>query len=182
MMQSKIHSLEQLVTIAQEQRQAGKQLVFTNGCFDLLHIGHVRYLQHARELGDCLIVGLNSDRSVQSLGKGEGRPIINEQERAEVLAALSCVDFITVFDAPDPLSLIQTLIPHILVKGEDWAPEQIIGRDVVESHGGSVVSIPLVPNSSTSRIVERILNLRSTFAVECSPDETGTTQETRERT
>ena len=161
-MHQKIQPLDQLVPILQAQRQAGKQLIFTNGCFDLLHVGHVRYLQQARQLGDILIIGLNSDRSVHSLGKGEGRPIVNEHERAEVLAALSCVDFVTVFDDPDPLAVIQTILPDVLVKGGDWLPDQIIGRDVVETRGGSVVSIPLVPHISTTRIVERILNLQST--------------------
>lgn len=161
-MHPKIQSLDKLGPILQAQRQAGKQLVFTNGCFDLLHVGHIRYLQQARQLGDVLIIGLNSDRSVRSLGKGEGRPIVNEHERAEVLAALTCVDFVTVFDDPDPLAVIQTLLPDVLAKGGDWSPDQIIGRDVVEARGGSVVSIPLVPNISTTRIVERILNLHST--------------------
>ena len=162
-MQPKIQSLKRLVQIVQTQRQAGKRLVFTNGCFDLLHVGHTRYLQQAKQLGDLLIIGLNSDRSVHSLGKGEGRPIVPENERAEVLAALTCVDFITVFDEPDPLTVIQTLVPHVLVKGGDWLPEQIIGRDIVEANGGSVLSIPLVPNISTTHIIKRILNLPFVF-------------------
>ena len=171
-MQPKIQSLDNLVRILEFQRQAGKQLVFTNGCFDLLHVGHIRYLEQARQLGDVLILGLNSDRSVRSLDKGEGRPIVHEQERAEVLAALTCVDYITIFDELDPLTVIQTLRPNVLVKGGDWSPEQIIGRDVVEAHGGSVHSIPLVPNVSTSRIVERILSLHSTSASTRSLGET----------
>lgn len=179
-MQPKIQSLDNLVQILEIQRQAGKQLVFTNGCFDLLHVGHIRYLEQARQFGDVLILGLNSDRSVRSLGKGEGRPIMHEHERAEVLAALTCIDFVTIFDESDPLTVIQTLLPNVLVKGGDWSPEQIIGRDVVEARGGSVHSIPLVPHVSTSQIVERILSLHSTSASTRSLSETP--QETPEST
>ena len=165
-MQLKIQPLERLVPIVEAQRQAGKHSVFTNGCFDLLHVGHVRYLEQARQLGDFLIIGLNSDRSVRSLEKGKERPIVNEHERAEVLAALACVDFITIFDEPDPLTIIQALRPQVLVKGGDWSPEHIIGRGVVEAQGGSVHSIPLVPNISTTRIIERILHIHSSFVSE----------------
>ena len=170
-MHPKIQSLDKLIKIVQSRRQTGKQLVFTNGCFDLLHVGHVRYLEQARQLGDYLIIGLNSDCSVRSLKKGTGRPIVNEQERAEVLAALTCVNFVTVFNEPDPLDLIQALLPDVLVKGGDWLPEHIVGRDVVEAGGGSVVSIPLVPNISTTRIIERILHLHSDSVSESSPRE-----------
>ncbi len=165
-MHPKIQSLEALLNIVRSQRYANKQLVFTNGCFDLLHVGHVRYLDQARQLGDLLIIGLNSDRSVRSLGKGMDRPIVQEQERAEVLAALACVDFVTIFDEPHPLTVIQTLHPHVLVKGGDWLPEQIIGREFVEDHGGTVVSIPLVPHISTTHIVERIRSMHSTSTQE----------------
>jgi len=161
MMHPKIQSLDALVAIVHSPSYSGKQLVFTNGCFDLVHVGHVRYLDQARQLGDVLVIGLNSDRSVKSLGKDIGRPIVNEHERAEVLAALACVDFVTIFDDPTPLTVIQALVPQVLVKGGDWLPEQIIGREIVEGHGGTVVSIPLVPNISTTQIVERIRTIHS---------------------
>ncbi len=155
-MQNKIQSRETLLPLIVSLHEAGKTVVFTNGCFDILHIGHARYLQEAKALGDVLIIGLNSDASVRVLGKGDERPITPQQERAEVLAALSCVDFVTIFDEPDPHSLITILKPNVLVKGGDWAPEQIIGREVVESYGGTVQAIPLVPGVSTTRIIERI--------------------------
>jgi len=156
-MESKIKSLEELILIVSTRRQPGKHtLVFTNGCFDLLHIGHIRYLQEAKKLGDLLIVGLNSDTSIRSLEKGQGRPVIPGEQRAEVLAALECVDFVVPFDEPDPLRLIEGLLPDILVKGGDWTLDRIIGRDVVEAHGGMVYSLPLVPDISTTQIIERI--------------------------
>jgi D-beta-D-heptose 7-phosphate kinase/D-beta-D-heptose 1-phosphate adenosyltransferase len=136
-------------------RQAGKQVVFTNGCFDLLHIGHVRYLQEARQLGDCLVVAVNSDSSVRQI-KEPGRPIIPEGQRAEVVAALGCVDWVTIFDEPDPLDLIRLLKPDILVKGADWSEEEIVGAPEVKEAGGQVIRIPLVQGSSTSVILERI--------------------------
>ncbi len=138
-------------------QKAGETIVFTNGCFDLLHIGHTRYLTEARGLGDRLVVGLNSDDSVQQLAKGTDRPIITAHQRAEVLAALTCVDYVTIFNEPDPLALIQALRPNILVKGGDWSPERIVGKEFVEAYGGSVASIPLVPNISTTNIVQKIL-------------------------
>ena len=156
-MESKIKSLEELIPIVSARRDAEKStIVFTNGCFDLLHIGHIRYLQEAKKLGDLLIVGINSDRSVHTLEKGQGRPVIPGEQRAEVLAALSCVDFVVAFDEPDPLRLIENLLPDVLVKGGDWSLERIIGREVVERHGGKVSSIPLVPDVSTSSIIDRI--------------------------
>ena len=159
LMRSKIKSLKELIPVVAGQRQAGKRIVFTNGCFDLLHIGHIRYLQEAKDKGELLIVGLNSNTSVQSLNKAPGRPFISGDQRAEVLAALACVDFVVLFDEPDPFHLIEALRPDILVKGGDWAPDRIIGRDVVEAHGGVVHSIPLVPNISTTEIIQRILKL-----------------------
>ncbi|GJL54417.1 MAG: cytidyltransferase [Nitrospirales bacterium] len=165
-MHPKIQPLDKLVAIVHSQRDAGKHVVFTNGCFDLLHVGHVRYLDQARQLGDLLIIGLNSDQSVRSLGKGSDRPIVQDQERAEVLAALACVDFVTIFDEPHPLTVIHALVPHILVKGGDWLPEHIIGREFVENHGGTVVSIPLVPHVSTTHLVERIRSRHSTSTQE----------------
>jgi D-beta-D-heptose 7-phosphate kinase/D-beta-D-heptose 1-phosphate adenosyltransferase len=153
----KLLSLETMVTIRNDYRRQGRQVVFTNGCFDLLHVGHVRYLAKARRLGDILIVGLNSDRSMRLI-KGERRPLIPQQERAEVLAALDCVDHVLIFEETDPCALIQTLLPDILVKGADWALKDIIGADVVIAHGGRVERMPLVPSVSTSEIIDRILD------------------------
>jgi D-beta-D-heptose 7-phosphate kinase/D-beta-D-heptose 1-phosphate adenosyltransferase len=148
----------ELVEQIAAHRNAGKTIVFTNGCFDLLHIGHTRYLEEAKCLGDYLVVGLNSDDSVRQLAKGTNRPIIPADQRAEVLTALTCVDYVTIFDEPDPLALIQALRPTILVKGGDWPTDRIVGKDFVEAYGGSVRSIPLIPNVSTTMIVERILD------------------------
>lgn len=136
-------------------RAAQKRLVFTNGCFDILHVGHVRYLQSARSLGDALVVAINSDRAVRGL-KGEGRPIMNEMERAEMLAALSAVDYVTVFDDLSPRSLIATLLPDLLVKGGDYRLDEIHGREEVEAAGGRVLSLPFVEGTSTSSIIEKI--------------------------
>lgn len=140
---------------ADSLRKAGKRLVFTNGCFDLLHIGHVRYLQAARSAGDCLVVGVNSDRSVRQI-KGPHRPLVSEDQRAEVVAALGCVDWVTVFDEPDPLELIRLLLPDVLVKGADWPQEDIVGAAQVEEAGGRVLRIPLEQGISTSNLIERI--------------------------
>ena len=136
-------------------RRDGKQVVFTNGCFDLLHPGHVRYLREARSLGDLLVVALNSDASVRLL-KGAGRPILNQDERAEVIAALEVVDYVTIFDEETPRELIARLLPDVLVKGGDWPVESIVGREEVEAAGGRVLSLPYLQGSSTSSIVERI--------------------------
>jgi rfaE bifunctional protein nucleotidyltransferase chain/domain len=136
-------------------RASGQRVVFTNGVFDLLHAGHVRYLQQARALGDALIVGLNSDRSVRAV-KGPGRPTVPEAERAELLLALGCVDAVVVFDDETPLELIRRLQPDVLVKGADWALEAIVGRDVVEARGGQVVRIPLLGGHSTSALLRRV--------------------------
>jgi rfaE bifunctional protein nucleotidyltransferase chain/domain len=135
-----------------------RRVVFTNGCFDLLHPGHIQTLESSRALGDALIVGLNSDISVREL-KGPGRPIISEQERAELLAALECVDAMVIFNEPTPREIIAALLPDILVKGGDWPDDQIVGRTEVEAAGGRVVSIPVVPTYSTSAILEKIRNL-----------------------
>ena len=140
-------------------RASGKTIVFTNGVFDLLHVGHLRYLQQARSLGDALIVGVNSDRSVRA-NKGEDRPITPEAERAEVLAALVCVDAIVVFDDETPQAVITALQPDVLVKGADWAEDAIVGRDVVEARGGKVVRIAIEEGHSTTGLVERIRKLR----------------------
>jgi len=152
--------VEELVRTREALRRDGLTVVFTNGCFDLLHPGHVRYLADARSLGDVLVVALNSDRSVRIL-KGEGRPILNEQERAEVVAALQAVDFVTIFDQETPLALIARLLPDILVKGGDWSVDEIVGREEVEAAGGKVLSLPYIEGKSTTEIIERIKGLPS---------------------
>jgi D-beta-D-heptose 7-phosphate kinase/D-beta-D-heptose 1-phosphate adenosyltransferase len=155
-MLSKIVKLKDLVQKINTLRESGRTIVFTNGCFDILHIGHVRYLAAARSEGDVLVVGLNSDESTRSI-KQKNRPIVSQDQRAEVLAGLECVDYITVFNEPDPLKLIQALKPDVLVKGADWRDEDIIGADVVKESGGKVVRVDVVPDISTSRIIQRIL-------------------------
>ena len=152
----KIKTLEEILPARAELRRLGKKLVFTNGCFDILHVGHVRYLNQARAMGDALVVAVNSDRSV-SLIKGPERPIVPEGERAEVLAALSCVDWVFIFDDPTPQRIIDAIIPDILVKGADWGLSEIVGRDTVEKAGGIVRNIPLVDGSSTTSIIKKIL-------------------------
>ncbi len=142
-------------SVREQLRQQGKRVVFTNGCFDILHIGHVTYLSFARNQGDALIVGINSDRSVKA-SKGPSRPIHSEGERATVLAALECVDHVVVFDEDEPMTLIEEIIPDVLVKGEDWA-HYVSGREVVEGNGGKVVLAPLVKDRSTSDTIERVL-------------------------
>jgi D-beta-D-heptose 7-phosphate kinase/D-beta-D-heptose 1-phosphate adenosyltransferase len=154
-MPEKILTHEALMNERQHLRRAGKRLVFTNGVFDILHVGHVRYLAQARELGDALVVAINSDASVRKL-KGEARPLVNQNERAEVLSALSSVDYVTVFDDISPRPLIAKLLPDVLVKGGDYALDQIHGRQEVEAAGGRVVSLPFVEGSSTSQIIERM--------------------------
>ena len=143
---------------ADRHRAAGRRVVFTNGVFDILHPGHVRYLQHARALGDVLIIGLNADRSVRG-NKGPSRPINREQERAEVLAALECVDAVVVFDEDTPAEIIKAVQPDILVKGADWAEDAIVGRDTVEARGGRVVRVPVEQGFSTTAVIEKIRNL-----------------------
>src|SRR5919205_1813995 len=150
-----IHNREELLRVRAGLRAEGRRLVFTNGCFDLLHVGHVRYLAEARRLGDALLVAVNSDRSVRAL-KGAGRPILSEGERAEVLAALSSVDFVTVFEEESPRALIAELLPDVLVKGGDYSLGEIHGREEVEAAGGRVLSLPFVEGASTTGIIERI--------------------------
>ena len=161
MMPTKVTTRDELVSLLAERRQRQQRVVFTNECFDLMHIGHVRYLQAARNLGDLLVVGVNSDGSVRALSKGPDRPIVPDVQRAEVLAALACVDYVVIFSEPDPGALIAALQPDILVKGGDWPLDRIIGRDTVEARGGRVQTIPLVPGVSTTTLVQRI---RSTTA------------------
>jgi D-beta-D-heptose 7-phosphate kinase/D-beta-D-heptose 1-phosphate adenosyltransferase len=155
-MKEKIKEREGLLRILADLKKNGKRIVFTNGCFDILHIGHIRYLEDAKSLGDILVVGVNSDHSVQIL-KGPERPILPEKERAEILSGLWCVDYITIFNEPTPLELISLLQPHILVKGGDWTKETTVGREVVERLGGEVVILPFIEGSSTSNLVETIL-------------------------
>jgi D-beta-D-heptose 7-phosphate kinase / D-beta-D-heptose 1-phosphate adenosyltransferase len=152
----KIKGSQELNLIVQCMKREGKRVVFTNGCFDLLHVGHIRYLEEAKALGDVLVVGMNSDSSVRRL-KGPERPILAEQERAEVLSGLGCVDYVTVFEETDPLRLISQIKPHILVKGGDWTRETTVGREVVEAAGGEVVILPFVGGSSTSNLIQTIL-------------------------
>jgi len=147
--------LEQAIVRFAREKRNGRKIVFTNGCFDLLHPGHIRSLEQARALGDTLIVGLNSDASVREL-KGPGRPVLPESERAEILAALESVDAVVVFNELTPREIISTLLPDVLVKGGDWAGDEIIGREEVEAAGGRVVSVPVVPGYSTSAILEKI--------------------------
>ena len=142
--------------MAERARGEGKKIVFTNGVFDILHPGHIRYLRDARALGDLLIVGVNSDRSVKALNKAPGRPINAEDERAEVLSALASVDAVVVFDENTPHEIISAIQPDILVKGADWGENAIVGRDVVEARGGKVVRITLAEGYSTTKIIERI--------------------------
>jgi rfaE bifunctional protein nucleotidyltransferase chain/domain len=155
-MKEKIKGRENLRKIIEDLKKEGKRIVFTNGCFDILHVGHVRYLEAAKALGNVLIIGINSDPSVRGL-KGPLRPILPLEERAEILSSLGCVDYVTVFDEPTPLELITLLQPHILVKGGDWKKEDVVGREVVEGSGGKVAIIPFVPGSSTTNIIEVIL-------------------------
>jgi len=151
----KILTRDELLSERARLRAAGKSLVFTNGVFDILHVGHVRYLAQARALGDALVVAVNSDASVREL-KGPERPLTVENDRAEILAALEPVDYVTIFAELSPRSLISVLLPDVLVKGGDYALEQIHGREEVESAGGRVVSLPFVEGASTSKIVERM--------------------------
>lgn len=155
-MADKVVTKAELVPLLERARREKQRIVFTNGCFDLMHIGHTRYLQAAKALGDILVVGVNSDASVKSLKKAPDRPIVAEAQRAEVVAALGCVDYVVMFPEPDPLNLITALQPDVLVKGGDWPIDQIIGREVVERRGGTVKTIPLVPGMSTTALIQRI--------------------------
>ena len=157
---NKILTTEEAVSRVAGLKRQGKTVVFTNGCFDLLHPGHTRYLAEARKLGDVLVVAVNSDRGIRAL-KGPARPIFPENERAEILAALTVVDYVTIFDDLTPQKLIAKMLPQVLVKGGNWAPDQIVGREEVEAAGGKVVSIPFVPGFSTSSLVEAAAKLSS---------------------
>ncbi len=156
-------SQDDLILHIAVRKRNGERVVFTNGCFDLLHPGHIRCLEQARALGDLLVVVINSDASVRQL-KGEPRPLVPQQERAEILAALAAVDYVVIFDAPTPHQLIATLRPDVLVKGGDWGPNEIVGGEEVEAAGGRVISIPLEPGYSTTDILETIRNSRTLSA------------------
>lgn len=151
-----ILSRKDLLNIRRELKISGKKVVFTNGCFDILHAGHVDYLTKSKALGDVLIIGINSDSSIKRI-KGELRPIISEQERAILVASLKAVDYVTLFDEDTPGELIDELIPDVLVKGADWSLDKIVGRDVVETNGGAVKTIEFVSGQSTSKIIQTIL-------------------------
>ncbi len=155
-MSAKIKTVPELQPLLAILRSAGRKIVFTNGCFDLIHTGHTRYLAKARSFGDLLVVAVNSDSSVRTI-KGKKRPINSEADRMETLAALECVDFVTLFPEPDPHRIISELQPDILVKGGDWRVDQIIGRDVVEARGGKVMTVPYIDGASTTGIIEKIL-------------------------
>jgi len=152
---SRVLTWAQAEAFVRSERSSGRQIVFTNGVFDLLHPGHVRYLQHARSLGDVLIVGVNADASVRR-NKGPERPLTPEHERAEILSALECVDAVVVFEQDTPAEIVRLVQPDILVKGADWPADQIVGRDTVEARGGRVVLVPVEAGHSTSAIVKRI--------------------------
>lgn len=151
----KIVTFDEIKRMAGQYRAARKTIVFTNGCFDILHAGHVKYLIHAAGLGDILVLGLNSDRSVKCI-KGEKRPVIGQEHRSVVMAALACIDHVVLFDEPDPGRLIEAILPDILVKGADWAEDQIIGADVVKQNGGRIERVVLEPDISTTKVIERI--------------------------
>ena len=141
-------------------KERGERVVFTNGCFDILHHGHIHYLFEASSFGQYLIVGLNSDRSVRTI-KGKGRPLLPQRARAELLAALCFVDGVVIFEEDSPLRLIEYLLPHVLVKGADWSEDEIIGADIVKGLGGAVQRIPLVPGVSTTEIIRRVASMLS---------------------
>jgi rfaE bifunctional protein nucleotidyltransferase chain/domain len=151
----KIVSQDELILLTAHEKRNGRRVVFTNGCFDLLHPGHVRCLAEARALGDLLVVAVNSDRSVRG-NKGPERPLVPQNDRAEVIAALSSVDYVTIFDEPTPHDLIVRVLPSVLVKGADWGPNDVVGREEVEAAGGRAVSIPIAPGYSTTNLLRKI--------------------------
>ena len=154
-MPGKLKNLDEIAELAAEARQSRKKIVFTNGCFDLLHRGHVHLLRQAKAHGDLLIVGVNSDRSVKTI-KGPTRPILPENDRVELIAAMEMVDYVVLFDEPDPYHLIAAIRPNVLAKGGDWGADRIIGSDIVKRDGGQVALIPYLMGFSTTEIIERI--------------------------
>lgn len=137
------------------KKGVGKKIIFTNGCFDIIHVGHIRYLKQAISYGDCLIVAINSDESIKKI-KGNNRPIIPQNQRAEILSSLEFVTYVTIFDEPTPIKLIKQIKPDFLIKGSDWSSDKIVGKDFVESYGGKVIRIKLVEGISTTKIIEKI--------------------------
>lgn len=156
----KLVNIEEASKIAKDLKEKGERIVFTNGCFDILHVGHIQLLEKAKSFGDVLIVGLNSDNSVKRI-KGEERPINPEEDRARILGALEIVDYIIIFNENSPLETIKKIRPDILVKGGDWTLDKVIGRDIVESYGGKVEVIDLLENRSTTQILTKILSLKN---------------------
>ena len=155
MCMGKIATFSEIQTLSMQYKDAEKTIVFTNGCFDIIHAGHIKYLNYAANLGDILVLGLNSDRSVKSI-KGEKRPVIEQDHRSIVVAALDCIDHVVLFDEPDPKILIEAICPDVLVKGSDWPEDQIIGADFVKKNGGRIERVTLEPDISTTKIIERI--------------------------
>lgn len=154
-MPQKILKRDALARLADEAKRCGKRVVMTNGCFDLLHVGHLHLLREAKRRGDILIVALNNDRSVKAI-KGPGRPILPESERSELIAALEMVDYVTLFDETDPKAVVEAIRPHVLVKGGDWEVNEIMGADIVKSEGGEVAVVPYLKGYSTTELIERI--------------------------
>jgi D-beta-D-heptose 7-phosphate kinase/D-beta-D-heptose 1-phosphate adenosyltransferase len=152
----KIKTLNELKEIVSDLKTQGKKIVFTNGCFDLLHIGHVKYLQQAKTYGDILIVAINSDESIKAI-KGNTRPLMPQEDRAQILAALTCIDYIIIFDETDPVRLISELIPDVLIKGGDYQLNEIKGREIVISSGGKVLTIPEIEGKSTTKLIQNII-------------------------
>ncbi len=179
---TKVKSLAAVVRAVRRGQAAGRTVVFTNGCFDLLHCGHVRYLEQARSLGDLLVVAVNSDASVRQL-KGTGRPVVPADQRAEVVAALAAVDLVLIFDELDPGQVIRTVRPNVLVKGGDWPADQIVGAEFVRSTGGQVRSLPYVEGTSTTALIRRLASRSShqPSASETSPQVFGPLKSTRRR-
>jgi len=175
LLSSSILTLEEAILRFGREKRNGRRVVFTNGCFELLHPGHIRLLQQARALGDVLIVALNSDASVRQL-KGAGRPVIPERERAEILAALECVDAVVIFDAPTPRKIIAGLLPDVLVKGDDWPLDKIVGRGEVEAAGGKVERVRVLPGYSTTAILQKI---RAGFTEKPQPKSSGEKPQTK---
>ncbi|NPU82881.1 MAG: D-glycero-beta-D-manno-heptose 1-phosphate adenylyltransferase [Syntrophaceae bacterium] len=158
---NKILDRQTLKQVLEELREQGKRIAFTNGCFDILHVGHIRYLREAKKTADILVLALNSDRSVRSI-KGERRPIVPEKERADVMAALEMVDYVTVFDEDTPGELIAFLEPDVLIKGGDWSAETVVGRDVIKRRGGKIVIVPLTEGVSTTNVIGKVLEVYGT--------------------
>lgn len=157
----KIKKLNELKKIVKNLKNAGKKIVFTNGCFDIIHIGHIHYLKEAKKLGDILIVAINSDKSVHTI-KGRNRPIIPENERAEILSAFMMVDYVIIFSEKDPIKIISELLPDVLVKGGDWRIDEVLGKDIVERNKGRVVTIPTVKNRSTTDLIVTVVKRYNT--------------------